>query len=123
MTQSPALIIGKKCRLCPKYIPLSIAPLFGSEARGYTCQDCIEKQAADLSRLGDQITEQSPEIIYSGESAPRCAMCNQYPVDDTMYLVPIDGAQGLIGGECRQKWLEKNREKLGTAALYPLGLK
>lgn len=120
---SPQIITGPRCKRCPKTVPLSIAHLFGNEAAGYICPECLVKEHAQIIEFG-----QSCDAVVDIFDAPSpCAMCggSQYtegrlvPIDGKIAIVCIDRIGGYPGGEtCEQKWMRLNRDKLGPIAQY-----
>lgn len=124
-----ALLIGEKCRHCPRVIPNSIKHQCGTDAAGYTCLVCQAKERDDLDRLGRELTENcTKEVIFPG-SPDACVICGS-SASDYQLLVSIDGRQGFICGSkvpmqtaCERKWAEGHRQKIGPQAQFELKLK
>jgi hypothetical protein len=120
---SAALIIADACcRFCSRVIERSIAHLFGSEANGYICFDCLYKEQRDLSELSSELTALSTVDVDAPGSPYPCPMCNRAGWEYGR-LVDIDGRKSLICEGCFPRWAALNREKLGPVIQYGWKLK
>lgn len=116
------VITGEHCRFCSRLIPQSIAHLYGNEAAGYICPECVIKQEDDRDVFGRQLTEECTREILSPGSPWGCAMCATVE-PDTYREVVVDNAVAHICLVCEPKWIRLNREKLGPVAQFKLKLK